>query len=324
MKSATRLLYAALFGVLLTAAAAPSMSQDYPSRPIRFIVNMPPGGLNDVLARLMAPAMAKNLGQGVIVETMPGAGGSLALEYIAKRAPADGYAMGMTSQLVTFPIFMKELRFEPLKDLLPVSMLLEGVSLLATPYGAPWNSYEDMVTYARANPGRINYGSSGLQSQTTLSLEAIKQKHGIDITNVPYQGAGPYMQALIANEVQMVMYGEFRANPDAEAKKIRVLAVSAEKRLPQFPNAPTFIELGIPEVQNYWYAALVAAATPRPIVNRLHASLVAAMNAPEMRAFLNKSNLYVIASTPEEAIKRLEAEGRFNAAVAKKAGIQSK
>lgn len=310
-----------LAGILLTPGLC-ALAQDFPSKPIRMIANQPPGGLGDVLGRLLAPAMSKQLGQNVIVDSMSGAGGLIALEYIAKRALADGYSVVITSQLVTFPVFVKDLRFDPLRDLVAVSSLVEGSSLLAAPAVAPFNDYAQFVEYAKANPGKLNFGSSGLQSQTTLSLEAIKQKHGIDIANVPYQGAGQYMPALISNTIQLAFYGEFRAVADVRDKKIKVLAVSGERRVTAFPNVPTFVELGLPGIQNYWYALMVAAATPRNALERLNAATLSALQSPEVKGFTAKSGLYLTGASPEASMQRIINEATLIAGIAKKAGIQ--
>lgn len=307
---------------LLALPGLPAVAQDFPSKPVRLITNMPPGGLGDLLGRLLAPGMSKQLGQSVIVDSMTGAGGLIALEHIARRAPADGYSLVITSQLVTYSVFVKDLRFDPIKDLVPVTTLVEGASLLAAPDAAPFNDYAGLVSYARANPGKLNFGSSGLQSQTSLSLEAMKQNHGIQIVNVPYQGAGQYMPALIANDIQLAFYGEFRAVSDARDRKIKLLAVSGDRRLASFRNVPTFVELGIPGIQNYWYAIMVAAATPRNILERLNAATLSALQGQEVKDFAAKSGLYLTGGSPEASLKRISDEALLIADIARKAGIQ--
>ena len=310
--------------LVTTVLCLPAASaQDFPSRPIRIVVAQAPGGINDILARIMAPAMARSLGQPVLVENRPGAGGLVGAEYVAKQMPADGYTLAFGNpSYATFQAFVKEMRFDVSRDLPPITILAEGVALLMAGNGVPFSGFSEMETYARSNPGRLNMGVPGVQSQPSLHTEAINQKRGVRISVIPYKGSGEINPALISNQIQLAWYSEGQAITDVAAHGLKVLAVTGERRIQAFPNVPTFVELGIPEVLGFWLSLHARGETPKPIVDKLYGAVAVALQQADVRELFQKNRLYAVGATPEASAKRLAEITRVYTELAKKAGIE--
>lgn len=316
--------FSCLIGALLSAGSLCAIAQPYPAKPIRIVVPVSAGGPPDLAARLLAPRMSAVLAQPVLVENKPGVGGLIAFEYVAKQVPADGYTLALgVPALVTFPIFQKDIRFDPQKDLPPISLLAEGQIALVGPSSAPWNTFGEMIQFAKANPGRLNFGTPGLLSPPTLQMEAIKQRHGIDVIVVAYKGGQvDTMPAIIANDIQLAVSGEALAASLLSDKKVKVLAVTGSRRSESLPGVPTFSELGHPEILGFWLTLNAPGQTPRVAIEKLYAAAATALNSSEVKEALRKVGLETVGSTPEVAVKRSGDAVRFYTEIARKVGLK--
>lgn len=305
-------------GSILLSVMQVGVSQEFPTKPLRFVVANTPGSPPDLVARILAPDMSKVLGQPVIVENKPGAGQRIGLEYVAKQVPADGHTIAsvVVPTLAILPLTVKELRFDPLKDLLPFIEFAEGKLVLGSSSRLPWKNFQELVSYAKQNPGKLNYGASG--QNVRLPVESLIQKFGIDIRYVPYNAATPYYQALVAADVQLGLLAESTAVSFGE--KFRVLGVTGERRSATLPDVPTFAELGHP-LPGLTYSVNAPAGVPRPAVAKLYASASHALKQPGVRNALEKQQLEIVDRPPEVAVKHLAEVGKFLAEVAKKVGI---
>lgn len=317
-----RHLHAALaaFAAAAALAAGATAAQDFPVKPVRIIVNNNPGVTPDIVARVLAPELSRQLGQSVIVENRSGADGRIGYEYVAKQAAPDGYtlALASASQLAILPWITKDLRFEPMKDLPPVVGLVKSRYVFAASARQPWKSFNEMVAFAKANPGKLNYGSSGVT--TRFATEAVIRSLGLKIALIPYRAGSAYQQALVANEVQVGMLTESSAL--AQGDKVRPLAVTGEPRAAAFPNVPTFAELGHPRVPGTTYELNVPLGTPKSAVDKLYAAAAQALRQPEVKAHLTKIGMEVLGETPEAAGKRYAEEARLFAEIARDIGVK--
>lgn len=299
--------------------AAPGIAQEFPARPIRYVVPNSPGTAVDMVARLMAPEMSRVLGQSVVVENKPGANETIGYEFVAKQMPADGYTIviAAVSSLAILPFTVRELRLNTLADLPPLMNLVEGRYFFGSPSTAPWKSFAEMVAHARTNPGRLNYG--GANPTVRFWKEAIVRELGIDVVYVPYREGARYLQALAAGEVQMGAMAESSAM--TLGARFRPLAVTGSARNPAYPDVPTFRELGLSQIGGINYSLNVRAGTPKPVMDRLHAAASAALKQPEVKTALAKFQLEIVGDSPEAAARVLQDQGRLFADIAKKAGI---
>ena len=303
----------------LLAACAGAAAQDYPNRPIRVIVANAPGSQADLIPRIMAPEMSKLLGEPLLVETKPGGNGIIGFEYVARQVPADGYTIifASISALASLPAIVKDLRFDPLKDLRPVMTIAYGRVFLSTPAAAPWKTFNELVAYAKANPGKLNYGSANIAVQ--LRAEAINRDRGIEIVHVPYKGTANIAQGIAMGEVHLGFLGyTFVANL---RDKMRVLAVTGDQRFPEFRDVPTFKELGL-GIPGGDYSLNVPTAAPKQVYDRLHAAAALALQQPEVRAQLSRIELEAAGDTPEAAAKRLADEALLFSDIARKIGLK--
>lgn len=299
--------------------AAPSWGQDFPSRPVRIIVANPAGSGSDIVTRIVVPEFSRHLGQTVIVEPKPGANQLIGAVYVAKQVPADGYTVGVYTlgNLASVPALVKDPKFEPLKDLPPFITMVAGRSYLGTPSNAPWRNFNEMVAYAKANPGKLNYAATTVSQR--LRMEPVLMKYGLDIVSVPYPTTGAAEAAIYGGQVQLIF-----ANASQVSKKggMWALATTGDRRHPKFPDVPTFVELGLPPVPGAEYSMHAPAGTPRPIVNRLHAAMSKALQSPEVVERMDKLAYEVINDTPEAAVKYLTTQINLATDVAKKIGLE--
>jgi len=315
VRSFVSVLAALLIGV------APAAAQDYPNRLIRIIVANAAGTSPDIVARIMADEMSKILGQTVIVENRPGANMVIGYEYVAKSAPADGYTVALVypTALATLPVTVRNLRFDPLKDLVPVIGLGEGRLLVISSNQKPWKTFKELADTARANPGKLNYGSPS--TAVRLTTEALIRGMPINVTHIPFSAAAAYYQAIASGEVDMGFVAVSTANSFKD--RTRVLAVTGNTRLPSFPDSPSFGELGLPQIGGLSFTLSVAVGTPKAATDKLYAAASTALQRPEVKARFATLQLEPFAdnSGPASA-KRLEAEGRLFADVAQKIGMK--
>ena len=321
MPTLIRVASQALTGLACALATSLTHAQVYPAKPVRYIVPYGPGATLDIVARTMAPEMSRALGQPLIVENKPGADAIIGLEHVAKQSPADGYTVTIAAVagLATLPLTVKELRFDPLKDLPPVISMVEGAYIFGSAAKYPWKNYAEFVTNGRANPGKLNYGASS--TAVRLLSEALIRAVGINVVYIPYKEGGAYITSVGAGEVQMGFMSEGSAIGLGD--RFRALAVTGATRRATYRDAPTFAELGHPEIRGVAYSLNVAAGTPKPIVDRLNAAASIALQQPEVRAQYGKMRLDVVGGTPEEAARILATMAKTYAEIAKNVGIQA-
>ena len=297
----------ALLLVLFAGAAAAQGS--YPSKPIRLVVGYPPGGATDIVARILANKLQESLGQTVIVENKPGATSNIASELVVKSAP-DGYTLLVGSiASATNMVVYKNLAFDTLRDLAPVTQLMSAPSVLAVHPSFPAKNLQELIALAKRNPGKYAFASTGSGSSPHLAGELLKLRAGIDLIHVPYKGAAPALSDLLGGQVQMAFQTALSAVPHLQSGQLRAIAVAAGKRLTQLPNTPTMAEAGLPDLEvSSWNGLFAPAKTPPEIIARLHKEAVKALAAPDVREKLNAQGAEAVGSTPEEFRAYISAE----------------
>ena len=307
----------------LLVAVLPLQAQDYPSRPIRVIVPFSPGGAVDGPTRAVAQELGKRLNQQVVIDNRPGAGATIGSEPEAKAAP-DGYTLLLASQTnaISASLYPK-LAFNPIDDFAPVSLIGREPGVLVVHPSLPANSVKELVDLARAQPGRIDYASSGNGSGQHLFAAQFLAQAGIKMNHVPYRGSGQATTDLIAGVVKMAMPGVAGMLPHIRAGKLRALAVSSEKRSPQLPEVPTLAEAGYPGSTAYvWLGLLVPKDTPAAIVERLNREVLAALDTPDVKSYMANASIEALGSTPAEFGVFFRAERDQWARVIKESGAK--
>jgi tripartite-type tricarboxylate transporter receptor subunit TctC len=295
-----RLIIGMALAMATLAALGPAGAQSYPAKPIRVIVPFVAGGAVDMLARLASAKMSESIGQPVIVENRAGAAGNVAADAVAKAAP-DGYTILQTTngQAIS-PALYRSLPFDPVKDFTPVTQLVASQLLLVATPSLPAQSVKDLIALAKAKPGSLNYGMTGIGNPLHLTMEMFKHAAGIELQAVPYRGDAPLNTALIAGEVHLAVVPFATAKPNVEAGRLRALAIAGGKRSPALPEVPTIAESGLPGFESSsWQGWFVPANTPRDIVALIQREAAKALNAPDVRARLETTANEVVASTPE-------------------------
>jgi len=318
-----RLLMAA---VALAGAALPALSQAqaWPNRPLRLIVPFPPGGGTDAFARPLAKVLSQNLGQQVVIDNRGGAGGTLGAELTAK-SPADGYTflMGAVHHTIAVSLYPR-LGYDLQKDLAPVTMVaLVPNVVVVNPQRVPVRSFAEFQAYVKANPGRLNYGSAGNGTTHQLTVELWKTQTRSFATHIPYRGAGPALQDLLAGQVDFMFDGLGSAIPHIKAGKLVPLAVTSAQRSPALPEVPTLDEAGVKGYQaRTWYALWAPAGTPREIVQRLQQETARALAGAELRGIWQSLGAEAGGQPPEELARFVEAEITKWAKVVKDSGAK--
>ena len=299
---------AAVF-LLAGAAAGPLGAQTYPNRPVRLILPFPPGGATDILGRIVGQKYAERLGQPFVPENRPGAGGNIGLELTAHAKP-DGYTIVLSSPAVTIsPGLYKKLNYDPVKDLAPITRVLQGHYVLLVRPSLPVKSLRELVEYAKARPGKLNFGSGGVGTSNHLASELFKSLARVNITHVPYKGVNQAMLAMMGNEIDMVVIGIPAALQQIQAGKVRPLAVLSEERVPAIPTVPTAGEAGMENFEvTAWYGLLAPAGTPADIVNRLNAEWLKIAALPDTKEKMEKAGVDPLSSTPEKFAEFVKAE----------------
>jgi len=293
---------------LLLAASSPAWAE-YPERPIRMVVPFPPGGVTDVVARLIAEKLTADLGQQVIVDNKAGAGGVIATDVVAKAAP-DGYTILFTTPNHTInAAFRTSLPFDTEKDFTPISIAGQVPMLLVSHPSLPVTNYKGFVAYARANPGKINVSHAGNGTLPHIMMELLMVKEHIQVTNVPYRGAAPALADLVAGQVQAKLDNYTTAQSFVAQHKLNALAFTSAKRQKQLPDVQTVAEMGLPGFEGYlWMGLVVPAGTPQPIVDKLAAAARRAATAPETLARFDKDGVEPVGDTPAEFKARISRE----------------
>jgi tripartite-type tricarboxylate transporter receptor subunit TctC len=306
-----RMALVAALAVVLTPA--PSPGQDaYPKRPIRMIVPFAPGGTSDVVARILAPKLSDLLGQQIIVDNRAGASGNIGMEAAAKAAP-DGYTifLGNIGTIAINPAIFRDLSVNPVKDLVPVTLVADVPNLLIVNPSVPAKSVAELVAYAKANPGVLNFASTGSGSLSRLEMEQFRKVAAIDAVHIPYKGgAGPALTAMLSGETHVMFVTLASALSFVQAGKLKALGISSGRRADALPQVPTMAEAGFPEmVTGSWQGVFVPAGTPRPVVDKLNAALLAALGSAEIRDDLVGRGVPVVTSrTPDEFAAFVSAE----------------
>ena len=288
---------AAVAGVLAGTCA---IGQDFPRRPIRIVIPYAAAGGSDITLRIVQARATEALGQSLIVDNRPG-GGTLIGTRLVQTASPDGYTLGvMDPAFIVNPALVSDARYDPLKDFAPVTLFTATPLILVVPPSVPARTVQELVDRARANPGKLNYGSPGNGSAGHIAIEQFRSFFGLKMSHVPYKGAGPAVTAVVAAEIPMLMAGS-GAVPFVQDGRLRGLGVTSAKRLPAIPAVPTFAELGFPQVNVQTFAGLVApGGTPRLVIERLHAAFAGAVQNQEVRGRLEQVNQLPVGNTPGE------------------------
>lgn len=304
--SASAVIFALL---LIVMAAGPLWAQTYPNKPIRFILPFPPGGPTDILGRLVGQKLAERLGQSLVPENRPGAGANIGLEIGAKAKP-DGYTITLASPSLSIsPTLYKKLNYDSVKDFAPISLVAEIPNVLLVRPNLPVKNLKELIEYARANPGKLNFGSGGIGTSNHLASELFKTLAKVNIVHVPYKGSNQAMIAMMGGEIAMVVIGLPPSQAQIQAGKVRALAVLSEERLPSFPNIPTAREAGLENFEvSTWYGLLAPAGTPRDIVKRLNAEWVKIAAMPDTKEKMENAGFEAMSSTPEKFGEFIKAE----------------
>jgi len=316
--SAAHTVCAVAFGVATSTAWA----QQYPSKPIRIVVGFAAGGASDVVARMLAPKLTAMLGQPVIVENRLGSGGAIATEFVGK-SPADGYAiLLMPAADAVQPAVRRKLPYDLERDFVPVSRIALGPWVLVVNPSVPARSARELFALARANPGKLNYASSGIGSSAHITTELFASMAHIKLVHIPYKGVSDGVVATAVGQADLIFASYPAAQPLLQVNKVRPLAVSISKRWVIMPSIPTLDESGLKGFdRSGWYGMLLPAGTPREVVTRLNSAIVSIVGTPEMTDALRKQGLEPNTGTPEEFSAFIRTEVTQNIRIAKEAGI---
>jgi tripartite-type tricarboxylate transporter receptor subunit TctC len=311
--------------IALALCASAVQAQQYPNRAIRLVVPFAPGGSSEIIARSLAAPLSAALGQQVYVDNKPGGAGNVAMEEV-KRAPADGYTMilGHVGTLAVNPaLFGKALPYDPVKDFIPVSLVATVPNVIAVNPDLPVTTLADLVRKAKAEPGKLNYGSAGNGSAGHLAMEYFKQQAKVDIQHVPYKGTGPMLTDLMGGQTQLTFNGVPPIIGQIKGGKLRAIAVGSAKRVPSLPDVPTIAESGYPGFEtSQWYGILLPAGTPAPIVERLHREIVAALAKPETTKRIVDDGGAAVGNTPAEFAALIAREEKRWGEVVRSAGVK--
>ena len=295
---------------LLAVFSAGSLSQTYPSRPIRLVVPLSPGGFADTPARMLAPRLSEQLGKQVFIENKPGAGGTIGAEFVAKSAP-DGHTLVMTgsTHLISSHLY-KRLPYDALKDFTHITMMASGpYVLVVNPQKLPVASVKELIGAAKSQPGKIDYASSGNGSSQHLTGALFNSMAGVELNHVPYKGSGPAMQDLLAAQVSVSFAGVPNVLGHVRAGKLRALAVTTPKRWSELPEVPTLAEAGVAGYEaTLWLSISGPAGMPAPIVERLYAEISKALRDPELQANFRTGGVEALAMPPDELARYMRAE----------------
>lgn len=309
---------------LLFAAAVGAAHADYPSRPVRILVGFTPGGGTDIIARSLGQKFAEAWGKPVVVENLPGVGGSIAAERVAKAAP-DGHTLLLTTgaAIVVNPSLFDKPGFDPVRDLAPISQVCLSANVLTVGNDVPAHSVQELVALARAQPGKLTFGSAGIGTSMHLGGEVFKSMAGIDIAHVPYRGATAALPDVVAGRVTMYFGVMASTMPLVRDGRLRPLAVTSAQRSAAAPELPTMAEAGFPGFDvTLWFGLLTTAGTPEPVIRQIHRETLNALASPDVRMRLADVGMELIGSSPEAFGEVIRAEIPKWAKVIKDAGAK--
>ena len=318
------LLAAALCAGWALNAVVPANAQNYPNRPIKVVVPFPPGGPTDGMARIISDRLGAVLGQPIVVENRGGAGGGIGGKFVVEAVP-DGYTILMSpaGALTTGPVINPNIGYDPAKALAPVAQLIETPIIVAVNPDLPVHSMAEVVSYAKANPGKLKWGSQGFGTAPHLLIELFKLENNVNIVHVPYRGTAPLLNGILGGEVQIVADPATTTLPHVDAGKLRPIAIAGATRTARLPNVPTVVEAGFPYLLSpFWLAVTAPAATPREIIAKLNAAFRDALAVPETRKRLAALDAEIKIGTPEELGKMLADERTKWSKVVKAANLK--
>jgi tripartite-type tricarboxylate transporter receptor subunit TctC len=309
---------------MLGAFASAAAAQSYPTKPLRIIVMYTAGSTIDIMARLIAPKLTEALGQPVIVENRPGAGGAIGMDMAAK-APPDGHTLtiGATGPSVTNPLLYPKTPFDPLRDFAYISLIATGPAVIAVHPSIPAKTVKDLVALAKARPGQLNYGTAGIGTSPHLAGELFRQVTAADIVHVPYKGNAEAITDLLGGQISIVFTGVPPVVPLMQAGKIKLLATTGNKRIATIPDLPTIAEAGYPGASmGIWYGLVAPAATPKDILARLHREITRIQALPDVRERFAQLGTEATTSTPEQFTTLVREELVKWGKVIKAAGVK--
>jgi tripartite-type tricarboxylate transporter receptor subunit TctC len=311
--------------ITISSAAALGHAQSWPAKPIRFIIAQPPGGQNDVQARIIGLKLTEMWGQPVVFDNRPGAGGAIGFE-IAAQAPNDGYtlAMGSISTLAVIPAMPRKPRYDPLTDFAPVSMVSTSPYVVTLHPSVPARTLKELVALAKAKPGALSYASSGTATGIHLTTELFKMIAGIDMVHVPYKGGAPATVDLIGGQVGVMFNNVITAVPHVKSGRLRALAVTTTSRSPALPETPSVSEAGYTGAESSsWQGIVTRAGAGAAVVNRMHADLVKVLALAEVRNPILSQGNDIVAGTPQEFAALIRSEMDKWGKVIKAAGVRN-
>ena len=297
------------FLLLATFPGVVQGQAEYPARPVRIVVPSPPGGGTDIVARVLAQHFSKGLGQPFFVENKPGAGNMIGIEFVA-RAPADGYTvLFVASTLALNSVLYKKVPYDPVRDFTPITLAATAPNVLIVNTALPVQSLAELIALAKKKPGALSYGTPGIGTSPHLSMELLKSMAGIDIQHVPYRGTAAAVTDVIGGQIAATFANALTAKPQVDSGRVRALAVSGPKRIEALPAVPPVAEAGVPGYEAMqWYGMVAPAGTPAPVVARLNAEAVRALQSDEMKEKLALDGAQPVGSSPAEFAALIRSE----------------
>jgi len=322
--SASRAISRAGLAICLAILGGGAFAQNYPSRPIRVVVPFTPGTGMDIIARNVGPKLSERLGQPVVIDNRPGASGNLGAELVAKATP-DGYTMMISGNpLVTSPHLYRNVPYNPLTDFAPISLAAYGTLMLVAHPGTRINSVADLISQAKASPGKITYGSPGIGTPHHMSMELFKDLTGTNLLHVPYKGSAGAVTDTLGGQLNVMFMPIHVGMPFVKAGRVRALAVGSAKRHPTAPDLPTLQEVGVKGADvDMWYGFLAPKGTPAPVVSKLDGELRAILALPEIKTTLGNQGMDAASSTPAQLAALMRREDNRWAAIIKKNNIRA-
>jgi tripartite-type tricarboxylate transporter receptor subunit TctC len=309
----------------MVASWVPTCAAQYPNRPLRLLVTLPPGGSGDFQARILSVRLTEQLGQQLVVDNRPGAGGIVATELVAKSQP-DGYTLllGNVGALAIMPALQVKLPFDPVKDFAPISMTGRTTLVLAAGASLPVNSIKELIALAKANPGKLSYGSTGTGNVAHLAGEMFNSLAGVKLVHIPYKGAAPQLIDVMSGTVAVGFISITAAMPHLSSGRLKLLVIAGKERISAAPDVPTVAEVGMADIEiaSGWFGVLAPARTPQAIVSRLNTEIVKVIEAPDVRERFLSQGLTPVTSTPQEFAELIKSERPKWSKAANAAGLR--